>query len=98
MKHNHTIHQHQCHFGWSNANPPVVRIAPGETIEFHPLDSSGGQITAQSTLDERENIREVALWDFEAASAECNGWTAKGAKARAVTAPVCALSVASERR
>ncbi|WP_119388586.1 acetamidase/formamidase family protein [Taklimakanibacter lacteus] len=50
MKHNHTIHQHQSHFGWSNANQPVVRIAPGETIEFHPQDSSGGQITAKSTL------------------------------------------------
>jgi acetamidase/formamidase len=50
MKHNHTIHQHQCHFGWSNANKPVVKLAPGESIEFHPLDSSGGQITATSTL------------------------------------------------
>ncbi|MGE0004003.1 MAG: acetamidase/formamidase family protein [Parvibaculaceae bacterium] len=50
MKHNHTIHQHQCHFGWSNANEPVVRISPGETIEFHPLDSSGGQIAPESTL------------------------------------------------
>jgi len=50
MKHNHTIHQHQSHFGWSNANRPVVKIAPGESIEFHPLDSSGGQITAKSTL------------------------------------------------
>ncbi len=46
--HNHTIHQ--CHFGWSNANQPVVKIAPGESIEFDPLDSSGGQITPQSTL------------------------------------------------
>lgn len=52
MKHNHTIHQHQCHFGWSNANPPVIRIAPGESIEFNPADSSGGQITAQSTLED----------------------------------------------
>jgi acetamidase/formamidase len=50
MKHNHTIHQHQCHFGWSNANEPVVRIAPGESIDFHPLDSSGGQVTQESTL------------------------------------------------
>jgi acetamidase/formamidase len=50
QKHNHTIHQHQCHFGWNNANPPVVRIAPGETVEFTPMDSSGGQLTAQSTL------------------------------------------------
>ena len=47
---NHTIHDHQCHFGWNRDNPPVVRIAPGETVEFHPVDSSGGQLTARSTL------------------------------------------------
>lgn len=47
---NHTIHDHQCHFGWSRDNPPVARIAPGETVEFHPVDSSGGQLTAGSTL------------------------------------------------
>jgi acetamidase/formamidase len=47
---NHTIHDHQCHFGWNRANPPVLRIAPGETVEFNPIDSSGGQLTASSTL------------------------------------------------
>ena len=51
MKHNHhTIHE--CHFGWSNANKPEIRIAPGETIEFHPVDSSGGQINATSTVED----------------------------------------------
>ena len=47
---NHTIHDHQCHFGWNRDNPPVIRIAPGETVEFHPVDSSGGQLTQGSTL------------------------------------------------
>ena len=47
---NHTIHDHQSHFGWNRDNPPVLRIAPGETVEFHPVDSSGGQLTARSTL------------------------------------------------
>ncbi|WP_421696227.1 acetamidase/formamidase family protein [Aestuariivirga sp.] len=47
---NHTIHDHQCHFGWSRDNPPVVTIAPGETVAFHPVDSSGGQLNARSTL------------------------------------------------
>ena len=56
MKHNHTIHQHQCHFGWSNANEPVARISPGESIEFHPQDSSGGQITPGSTIDELSDL------------------------------------------
>ena len=47
---NHTIHDHQCHFGWNRDNPPVIRIAPGETVEFNPVDSSGGQLNATSTL------------------------------------------------
>lgn len=50
MKYKHTIHQHQCHFGWSNANAPAVTVAPGETVEFHPVDSSGGQITPDTTV------------------------------------------------
>jgi len=49
---NHTIHDHQSHFGWNRDNPPVLRIAPGETVEFHPVDSSGGQLTARSTLSD----------------------------------------------
>jgi acetamidase/formamidase len=57
-KHSHTIHQHQCHFGWNNANQPVVRIAPGETVEFTPMDSSGGQLTAKST------VADIAKLDF----------------------------------
>jgi acetamidase/formamidase len=46
----HTIHETQCHFGWNNANKPVVHAAPGEVIEFHPLDASAGQITRASTV------------------------------------------------
>ena len=47
---NHTIHDHQCHYGWNRDNAPVLKIAPGESIEFHPVDSSGGQLNARSTL------------------------------------------------
>lgn len=47
---NHTIHQHHHHFGWCNANKPVLTIAPGESIEFDTVDASGGQLTATSTL------------------------------------------------
>ena len=57
-KHDHTIHQHQCHFGWNKDNPPVVKIAPGETVEFNPVDSSGGQITPKST------VANIATLDF----------------------------------
>jgi len=54
----YTIHQHQCHFGWSRDNPPVQTIAPGEIVEFHPLDSSGGQLDANST------VADIAALDF----------------------------------
>ncbi len=56
--HKHTIHQHQCHFGWNRDNPPVARLAPGETVEFNPVDSSGGQLTTKST------IADIAALDF----------------------------------
>jgi acetamidase/formamidase len=56
--HNHTIHQHQSHFGWNRDNPPAARIAPGETVEFHPVDSSGGQLDPQST------VADIAALDF----------------------------------
>jgi acetamidase/formamidase len=56
--HKHTIHQRQCHFGWNRDNPPVARVAPGESVEFHPVDSSGGQLTVKST------VADIAALDF----------------------------------
>jgi len=58
MPHNHTIHSHQCHFGWNRDNQPVVMARPGETIEFHPVDSSGGQLNPKST------VADIATLDF----------------------------------
>jgi acetamidase/formamidase len=58
MKCNHTIHNHQCHHGWNNANIPALRIAPGESIEFNTVDASGGQLSAKST------VAELAQLDF----------------------------------
>jgi acetamidase/formamidase len=51
MRHNHphgpvsTIHSHQHHIGWDNSNPPVMKAAPGDVLEFDCLDPSCGQIT-----------------------------------------------------
>ena len=50
MMHKHTIHQF--HYGWDRDNPPVIRIAPGETVEFSLLDSSGGQVNSQTAVGE----------------------------------------------
>jgi acetamidase/formamidase len=58
MKCNHTIHNHQCHHGWNNANIPALRIAPGESIEFNTVDASGGQLSAKST------VADLAQLDF----------------------------------
>ena len=49
LAHEHAVHPHQSHFGWCNNNPPILTFAPGSTIEFHPTDASGGQLTPEST-------------------------------------------------
>lgn len=46
----YTIHGRHSHFGWDNSFVPAERVAPGSTIEFQCLDSSGGQITPDSTV------------------------------------------------
>lgn len=46
----YTIHGRHHHFGWDNSNVPAERVAPGSTIEFQCLDSSGGQLTPESTV------------------------------------------------
>ena len=52
----HTIHRHDHHLGWNNANPPALTIAPGETVAFETVDSSGGQLTAESTVADLEAL------------------------------------------
>jgi acetamidase/formamidase len=46
----HTIHSEQHHFGWDNANEPVLTVAPGDTVEFDTVDASGGQLSPESTV------------------------------------------------
>jgi acetamidase/formamidase len=53
----HTIHR--SHFGWNLAFEPAARVAPGEVVEFHPMDASGGQLSAAST------VADIARLDFE---------------------------------
>ncbi|MBL4786470.1 MAG: acetamidase/formamidase family protein [Cohaesibacteraceae bacterium] len=54
----YTIHRHHHHFGWDNSVAPVETVAPGSTIEFRCLDSSAGQITSDSTVED------IATLDF----------------------------------
>ncbi|MCC2687610.1 MAG: acetamidase [Rhizobiaceae bacterium] len=46
----YTIHGRHHHHGWDNSFAPVERVAPGSTVEFECLDSSGGQFTEKSTV------------------------------------------------
>ena len=38
----HTLHARHHHYGWDRANPAVLHVAPGESVEFETVDSSGG--------------------------------------------------------
>ena len=46
----HTIHSDRHHFGWDNANEPVLTVAPGDTVEFDTVDASGGQLSPESSV------------------------------------------------
>jgi acetamidase/formamidase len=54
----YTIHGRHHHFGWDNSFAPAGRVAPGATIEFECLDSSGGQLKPDST------VADVTALDF----------------------------------
>ena len=54
----YTIHGRHHHFGWDRAIEPAVTVAPGSTIEIECLDSSAGQLTPSSTVED------VAKLDF----------------------------------
>lgn len=58
MRSSHTIHRHQHHHGWNNAIPPALTVAPGETVTFATVDSSGGQLSVSST------VADVSRLDF----------------------------------
>lgn len=54
----HTIHRHQHHLGWDNANEPVLTVKPGETVEFEIFDAAGGQLSRDST------VADISTLDF----------------------------------
>ncbi|MFF0923332.1 acetamidase/formamidase family protein [Rhizobium leguminosarum] len=47
----HTIHRAQHNFDWNNDFAPAVVAKPGETIHFECMDSSGGQLGSDATLE-----------------------------------------------
>ncbi len=69
----HTLHRHQGHYGWNNTLAPVLRIAPGETVEFHPLDASSGQLTPSSV------VADLAQLDLSKSNPVCGPVSIDGA-------------------
>ncbi|MBD1556277.1 acetamidase/formamidase family protein [Vibrio sp. S9_S30] len=47
-----TIHSIHHHYGWNKAILPAYHVARGTTLEFECLDSSGGQLTAASKVED----------------------------------------------
>ena len=59
----YTVHgSRHHHFGWDNSITPVQVVAPGDVVEFETVDSSGGQLNAQSSAED------VAKLDFARAN------------------------------
>lgn len=54
-----TIHSVHNHFGWDRSIEPVMRVAPGQMLEFQCLDSSNGYFTPQSV------VGDVATMSFD---------------------------------
>ena len=52
----HTIHKDHIHYGWNNAFPPRLTIAPGETVQFETVDASAGQLSRTSTVADLEKL------------------------------------------
>ncbi|MBD2102611.1 acetamidase/formamidase family protein [Leptolyngbya sp. FACHB-261] len=58
QKTNHTIHAGHHHYGWDRSLPPILTVAPGETVELDIQDASSGQLTPDST------VADVLAFDF----------------------------------
>ncbi|MDL2401783.1 acetamidase/formamidase family protein [Rhizobium mayense] len=52
----HTIHRAQHHFGWNRDFEPALVAKSGETIHFECLDSSGGQLGKDATMQSLANL------------------------------------------
>ena len=56
MSANHTIHSLKHHFGWDNSNVPIINAISGETIEIDTVDSSGSQLSLNSSIEDVRNL------------------------------------------
>ncbi|WP_420428817.1 acetamidase/formamidase family protein [Algiphilus sp.] len=49
--HQHSLHHHARHLGWDRATTPALTLAPGDRVDVHCADASGGQITPDAPVD-----------------------------------------------
>lgn len=59
----------------------VDPLVPFHEISAPAPEKSADEIDLRKSIDERPNMRALIGWDFEPASADCNGWSASGARA-----------------
>lgn len=52
----YTIHGVHHHNGWDHSIPPVATVAPGSSLFFECLDSSGGQLSPDSEVGDIANL------------------------------------------
>lgn len=52
----HFLSKAHVHTRWDNRLPPALEIASGDVVAFECFDSSGGQVTPASTLDDYAKI------------------------------------------
>jgi len=52
----HSLHHHAPHFGWNRDTPPALTVAPGDRIEVHCADASGGQITPDASVNAIQHL------------------------------------------
>lgn len=51
-----TIHSANHHHGWDNTFEPIEMVAPGTTVEFECLDCSGGQLHADASINDLDQL------------------------------------------
>ncbi|WP_043768460.1 acetamidase/formamidase family protein [Algiphilus aromaticivorans] len=49
--HQHSLHAHARHLGWSRDTEPALRVAPDDRVELDCAEASGGQITRDSDVE-----------------------------------------------
>jgi len=51
----HDFHEHS-HVGWDNSLKPIAEVDSGQTVSFEIVESSGGQFTKHSTVEDVKNM------------------------------------------